>query len=75
MSSTIAGKHATFLIDGTAYTCTQVIADTQFESGVAAPSFADPTVTWVSGPTSFTWTYTPQAGDTSAYLSETGANW
>jgi prepilin-type N-terminal cleavage/methylation domain-containing protein len=70
MSSTIAGKHATFLIEGTAYTCAQVITDTQFESGVAAPSFADPTVTWISGPNTYTWTYFTNAGDTSAYITE-----
>lgn len=70
MSSTIAAKHADYLLNAVAYDADTVIAATQFESGVGTPTHAGGTVTWVSGPKTFTWTYTANAGDTSAYITE-----
>ena len=75
MSSTIAGKHANYLINNTAYAGANIVSDTQFASGVATPTIAGNTITWNSGPKTYTWTYNPKIGDTSAYILEaTGWN-
>jgi prepilin-type N-terminal cleavage/methylation domain-containing protein len=71
MSSTIAGKHANYLINNTAYTINTVVSDTQFASGLTSPSPSSATeITWTSGPSTFTWTYAPYVNDTSAFITE-----
>ncbi len=69
MSSTIQAKHATYLVDGTAYTGTQVVSDTQFGGGVTV-TFSDPTISYTSGSTTFTWTYATYVGDVAATITE-----
>ncbi len=76
MSSTIAARHANFLLNGTnTYVFADVLTDTQFASGIATPTAAGNTLTWVSGPKTFTWDDTAVNGDTSATITETGSNW
>jgi len=71
MSSTIASRHSKYLLDSTnTYVAGNIIADTQFASGVATPTEASNTITWTSGPKNYQWTYVPVNNDTSAYLTE-----
>jgi prepilin-type N-terminal cleavage/methylation domain-containing protein len=69
LSGSIQAEHADFLINATTYTAADVIAATTF-SGGASVTFADPTLTYVTGPDTFTWTYTANAGDTTAFIAE-----
>ena len=76
ISSTIAARHANFLLNGTnTYTVSDIITDTQLASGVATPTASGNTISWVSGPNIYQWNYTAVNGDTSAFISETGGNW
>ena len=69
LSGSIQAEHADFLINGTTYTAADVITATTL-SGGASVTFADPTLTYVTGPDTFTWTYTANAGDTTAFIAE-----
>ena len=71
MSSTIAWKHAAYLVNNTSYNGPSVISDTQFASGLTPPTGGSNVITWNSGPKTFTWAYVPNNGDTSAYITET----
>ncbi len=70
MSGTIAASHAEFLLDCTPYNASSLIAETTFPSGLDTPTVDGDTITWVSDTDTFTWTYTANNGDTSAYLTE-----
>ena len=69
ISGTISAKHADYLINNNTYTADDVLTDTAFTGGVAVTN-ASNTLTFVSGPTTFTWTYTDQSGDTAAFIAE-----
>ncbi len=69
MSGTIQAQHADYLINATAYTADTVLTATQFGSGVAVTN-ASNTLTFVSGPQTFTWAYTDNSGDTAAIIAE-----
>ena len=70
ISGTIQAEHADFLINGDAYDADEVLANTTF-SGGASVTNASNTLTYVTGPTTFTWTYTDNVGDTTASIAET----
>ncbi len=70
LSGTIARKHKEFLLQGIPYNASSVIAETTFANGLAVPTVDGDTITWVSGSYTFTWTYTANNGDASAYLTE-----
>ncbi len=70
ISGTIQSKHADYLINATDYTATDVLAATAFAGGVSVTNLAN-VLTYVSGPTTFTWTYTPRAADVGAFIAET----
>ncbi len=70
MSGTIQAKHADYLINATPYTADTVLSATQFGSGVAVTN-ASNVLSFVSGPDTFTWTYTANSGDTTASIAET----
>ncbi|MHC4269228.1 MAG: prepilin-type N-terminal cleavage/methylation domain-containing protein [Planctomycetota bacterium] len=73
ISGTIASKHADFLLNGTVYTGASVLADTSFAGG-AQVSFADPTFTYTSGAKTYTWAYTGNVGDITAFISENSSS-
>jgi MSHA pilin protein MshA len=72
LSGTIQAEHADFLINGvsSAYTVTDVTGNTILSGGATVSNVGN-VITYVSGPDTFTWTYTPNAGDTTAILAET----
>ncbi len=79
LSSTIASRHAAYLLDTTnIYNFGTVLGDTVFAGGITTGSFTDGTgggtgtVTVDYKGTNFTWTYTTRTGETTAYLTETG---
>ena len=69
ISGTIASKHADYLINATTYDANAVLTDTAFTGGVTVTN-ASNTLTFVSGPNEYTWTYTPRASDVTAYIAE-----
>ena len=69
ISGTIASKHADYLINANDYDADAVLAATAFTGGVTVIN-ASHTLTFVSGPSSFTWTYTPRAAEATAYIAE-----
>ena len=69
MSGTIQAQHANYLINATAYTADTVVSGTQFGSGVAVTNAAG-TLSFVSGPSTFSWTYTDNVLDTAAFIAE-----
>lgn len=73
ISGTIQAEHADFLINADAYDADEVLAATQFSGGVTVTNAAN-TLTFVSGPDTFTWTYTDNVGDTSASIAEDAAS-
>ncbi len=73
ISGTIHAEHADFLINADAYDADEVLAATQFSGGVTVTNAAN-TLTFVSGPDTFTWTYTDNVGDTSASIAEDAAS-
>ncbi len=77
MSSTIAARHANYLLNASNnYNVSEIINDTQFASGIATPVATGTTaINWTSGPMVFEWVYNVHAGDTSATITETGSNW
>ncbi|MBC8550127.1 MAG: prepilin-type N-terminal cleavage/methylation domain-containing protein [Candidatus Brocadiales bacterium] len=70
ISGTIQAEHADFLINGDAYDADEVLANTTFSGGASVTNAAN-TLTYVTGPTTFTWTYTDNVGDTTASIAET----
>jgi len=77
LSSTIASLHANYLLNTTTYDRAGIVSGTVFAGGING----DNIVTTGSGDaamnlnykgTHFTWSYTAQSGDTTAYLTETG---
>lgn len=73
ISGTIQSKHADYLINTNTYTADTVLASTDFSGGVTVTN-ASNTLTFVSGPDTFTWTYTPRAGDVAASITEDSAS-
>ena len=73
ISGTIQSRHADFLINATAYDADAVLADTNFSGGVSVTNAAN-TLTYVNGPDTFTWTYSPAVGDVGAFITEDGAS-
>ena len=73
ISGTIASKHADYLINANPYTAQDVLDDTAFTGGVLV-SHAGGTLTFDSGPSTFTWTYTPQNGEVTAYIEENSSS-
>ncbi len=73
VSGTIQAQHADFLINAAPYDADAVLAATQFGSGVTVTNAAN-TLTFVSGPDTFTWTYTDNVGDTAASIAEDAAS-
>ena len=73
ISGTIQAEHSDFLINADAYDADEVLAATQFSGGVTVTNAAN-TLTFVSGPDTFTWTYTDNVGDTSASIAEDAAS-
>ncbi|MGR3302913.1 MAG: prepilin-type N-terminal cleavage/methylation domain-containing protein [Candidatus Scalindua sp.] len=69
ISGTISARHADYLINANTYTAQDVLDDTAFTGGVSVSNDAN-TLTFVSGPTTFTWAYTDQSGDTAAFIAE-----
>ncbi len=76
LSSTIASKHANYLLNAANYVWNDVLNDTVFAGGITDSNFGEAggTVTLDYKGTDFTWTYTGRSGETTAYLTETG-NW
>ena len=70
ISGTIQAEHADFLINADTYDADEVLAATTFSGGASVSNAAN-TLTYVTGPSTFTWTYVPNAGDTTAYITET----
>ena len=70
LSGTIQAEHADFLINADAYDVTEVVNNTSL-SGGATVSVAGQVITFVSGPSTFTWTYADNVGDTTATITET----
>jgi len=70
ISGTIQAEHADFLINADAYDITEVVNNTTL-SGGATVSVAGQVITYVTGPDTFTWTYTDNVGDTTASIAET----
>jgi len=70
LSGTIQAEHADFLINADAYDVTEVVNNTTL-SGGATVSVAGQVITYVTGPDTFTWTYTDNVGDTTASIAET----
>ena len=70
LSGTIQAEHADFLINADAYDVAEVIAGTTLSGGASVSNVGN-VITYVSGPDTFTWTYTANAGDTTASLAET----
>jgi prepilin-type N-terminal cleavage/methylation domain-containing protein len=70
LSGTIQAEHADFLINADAYDVAEVIAGTTLSGGASVSNVGN-VITYVSGPDTFTWTYTANAGDTTATLAET----
>ncbi len=70
LAGTIQAEHADFLINADAYDVTEVTTNTTLAGG-ATVSVAGQVITYVSGPSTFTWTYADNVGDTTATLTET----
>jgi len=70
ISGTIQAEHADFLVNADAYDVTEVVNNTTL-SGGATVSVAGQVITYVSGPSTFTWTYADNVGDTTASITET----
>ncbi len=71
MSSTIASRHAKYLLNASnTYDEANVIADTQFSSGVNTPTNGTNIIYWTSGAKNYIWNYVAVNNDTSAYLTE-----
>ncbi len=73
ISGTIQAQHADFLINAAPYDADIVLAATQFGGGVTVTNAAN-TLTFVSGPDTFTWTYADYVGDTTATIAENSAS-
>ena len=69
ISGTISSKHADYLINATTYDADSVLAGTAFAGGVTVTNLSN-TLTFVSGPSTFTWTYNAQNGDVGAFITE-----
>ncbi len=74
MSSTITARHADYLVSNNDYTATDVINDSLFAGGAATPTVAGNVITWISGSSTYTWTYTPRNGVDSAHLIENSSS-
>ncbi len=74
MHSTITASHADYLVNANDYTATDVINDSLFAGGAATPTVAGNVITWISGSSTYTWTYTPRNGADSAYLIENSSS-
>ena len=70
LSGTIQAEHADFLINADAYDVNEVVNNTTLAGG-ATVSVAGQVITYVSGPSTFTWTYADNVGDTTATITET----
>ena len=70
LSGTIHAEHADYLINADAYDVAEVIAGTTLSGGATVTNVGN-VITYVTGPDTFTWTYTVNAGDTTASLAET----
>ena len=70
LSGTIHAEHADYLINADAYDVAEVIAGTTLSGGATVTNVGN-VITYVTGPDTFTWTYTANAGDTTASLAET----
>jgi hypothetical protein len=68
LKSTIAKKHADYLISGNDYTAIDVVKDTPYANGFYMPTVDGNVITWVCEDRIYKWTYIPRNGDTSAYL-------
>lgn len=73
ISGTISSKHADYLLNATDYTADAVLTATSFAGGVAVTN-ASNVLTFVSGPSTFTWTYTPRSGDVAAFIAENSSS-
>ena len=71
ISGTIQSAHAGYLINGAGsdYDADAVLLATNFSGGVVVTNAAN-VLTFVSGPDTFTWTYTPRAVDVGAFITE-----
>ena len=69
LSGTIHAEHADYLINADDYDVAEVLANTTFSGGVTVTN-AGNTLTYVTGPDTFTWAYTDSVGDTSASIAE-----
>ncbi|MHC4267003.1 MAG: prepilin-type N-terminal cleavage/methylation domain-containing protein [Planctomycetota bacterium] len=74
LSSSIAAKHADYLVRGNDYTATDVINDTLLEGGISTPAVAGNLITLISGTKTYTWNYTPRSGVDTAYLTENSSS-
>ncbi len=71
ISGTIQSSHADYLLNDIDYTADSVLLATAFAGGVAVTNAAN-VLTYVSGPTTFTWTYNPRVDDVGAFIEELG---
>ncbi len=69
ISGTIQSSHADYLLNAQAYDADTVLADTAFSGGVTVAHLGG-VYTFVSGPSTFTWTYNVQNGDVGAFITE-----
>ncbi len=70
ISGTIQAEHADFLINADDYDVDEVLASTTF-SGGALPTNVGNVITYVTGPGTFTWTFTDRVNDATATITET----
>jgi MSHA pilin protein MshA len=76
LSSTIASKHADYLLNGTDYDSSGVITGTTYSGGITASDLtgAATSITLVYKGKTYKWTYTARSGDTSASITEDTAS-
>jgi prepilin-type N-terminal cleavage/methylation domain-containing protein len=70
LGSTIAERHSEYLLVGTGYNSVSIISDSHFSGGINVPTPSGNTITFVSGPRTYTWTYTPRNNTVTASIVE-----
>ncbi len=70
ISGTIQSSHADYLLNATPYTQAGILTSTSFAGGVVVTVNAAGNYEYVTGPNTYEWTYTAQAGDVGAFITE-----
>lgn len=74
LSGTIMSLHTNYLLNATAYTADDVIANTQYGGGLTAANLSNASnvITCNYKGTNYKWNFTAASGDNAAYITETG---